>query len=118
MNDSRKAKINDERTDMSVMVFGLTESKKDTDNVSWLLQDDVQFIVLIYRNGNLRKVPPTSADQTPNVASPRSLRVEVKNKNNRNWVLRNAKFLTRTYNQAGVCIAKCLMSGEINALKI
>ena len=70
VNDSLKVKINDERTDVSVMVFGLPESKKYTDNISWLLQDDVQSIVRVFRIGNPRKVPPTSADQTPNVAPP------------------------------------------------
>ena len=117
VNDSLKAKINDERIDVSVMVFGLPESKKDSDNFSWLLQDDIQSIARVYRIGNPRKVPPISADKTPNVAPPRPLRIEVRNKNYKNWVLRNAKFLARTYNQPGVRIAKCLTSVKMNAVK-
>ena len=58
VNDSRKRKINDERSDVSVIVFSLPESKKDTDNISWLLQDDIQSIVHVYRIEKPRKVPP------------------------------------------------------------
>ena len=62
-------------------------------------------------------MPPKSANQTPKVAPQRPLRVEVRNKNDRSWVLRNAKFLARTYNQPGVRIAKCLTSAEMKAIK-
>ena len=87
VSSSLKVKSADDRAEVSVMVFGLPESKLDMDNVSQLLNDNIHSIVHIQRIG---KLPNSSKN-------PRPLRVELACKEDGIWVLRNAKSLLKAY---------------------
>ena len=116
ITDGLKKRRSDDKADVSVMVFGLRESNKDMSNVSKLLNYSIHSIMNIQRIGKyITSDVPTGDEKTIKI---RPLRVKLRCKEDKDWVLRNARELERAYRQPNVRIAKCLKTDESAKIKL
>jgi hypothetical protein len=115
VTDSLRSKNEDNLAMSSIIIFGLPESSNDLTKVRRLLEDDIQSVVRIQRLGKFSK--PLRQQTGANVSIIRPLRVQLKQVEDRNWVLRNAGWLIRAFGNSNVHIAKCLTAKEIENIK-
>ena len=108
VSDSLRAQKREDKTDVSVIIFGIPESDNDVTIVKKLLGDDdvIDSIVSIIRGKQ-------HASERKN-AKVRLIIVELKRSSDREWVLHNARRLTRG---SRTRIAKYLSSTELDDLK-
>jgi hypothetical protein len=117
VTENLKSRSNDDKADVSVMIFGLPESKSDVAKVKKVLKNDIQLIVYIQLIGKSTKHTSTTADQTLGCVTPRPIKVELKCIEDKNWVLHNAKSFVTAYVLSSIRIAKCFTLIEVEKLK-
>ena len=120
VSHSLRSKTDDDLANSSIIIFGLPESNNDLTKVRRLLEDDIQSVVRVQRIGKFSKPTQqvTDADKARKSSSTiRPLRVQLKQVEDRYWVMQNAGSLIRAFGNSGVHIAKCLTTKELDILK-
>ena len=95
--------------EVSIIIFGLQESKNDINQVRRLLEDDIDSVIHIRRIGKSLKSGTKQA--------PRPIKVELKCAEDKNWVLHNSRMLINTFGDNNIRIARCLSTAELDKLK-
>jgi hypothetical protein len=109
-----KAQKLDEKINSTIVIFGVPDTKNDVKRVYELLQcdDNDDYVIKISRIGKVGSEETTNATKRT-----RPIRVELKCRKDRDWVLENSKFLVRAFGDLKVRIAKYLDSNELLKLK-
>ena len=112
----------EEKSNCSVIIFGLEESKNDIKKVYSLLQCDMNddYIVQLYRIGKVKPKSTSWNKDTNKTEVPkfRPIRVQFNRESDRLWVLQNAGWLIKSAKlSSSVRISKCLNSSELENLR-
>ena len=114
VSESIKAQKADDLINSTIIIYGMTESNDDSSKVFKLLQCD-KFDDTIIKTIRLGK---KSTDSIKTVKTQcRPVKVELKSKCDRDWVLKHAKYLVKSFGNAKISITKCLNSFELDRIK-